>query len=506
MKRGDGRVFQRDGSPYWWCAYYDAQGKEQREVCKHRKSDEKLDASEANRAEAEHYLAKQVDAVKAEKLGAPAFIGPQQRRIRVNQILDDLIAEYELGGKLGIPRKASPQMNSHLKRVRDYFGHRRAVSITKQNVNAFVSLLQSQGKKNATINRSLQLLGQAYKASKIPLGFDIPQLDESGNVRKGKFTPAEAEMLAASLPSYMADVARFAYVTGARAGEILKLRWNYLDGDAISVPGTDTKNREGRDIVFTPELEEIIARCKKARSQDCDLIFHHDGKPIADYRKCWYSACVINGLGRFYCRTWRNEQGQLDSVLDAERKCGRCGQKWEVPSTLGESSMTSEGQPLTRCGRRAAQWMTARKSPATRLTPCLSAMPTCSRKMRSGHGSGPSSRSARSGRKPSLTIWWSCGRLAVASKRTKHGQNKRAAHLGGPKFMIPWLRGVDLNHRPLGYEPNELPDCSTPRSNHSNRLRRRSNRYGLSLSSPPLRDCLNIYPITGVKIPVCARL
>ena len=29
-----------------------------------------------------------------------------------------------------------------------------------------------------------------------------------------------------------------------------------------------------------------------------------------------------------------------------------------------------------------------------------------------------------------------------------------------------WLRGVDLNHRPLGYEPNELPDCSTPRSHH----------------------------------------
>src|SRR5438045_3828898 len=27
---------------------------------------------------------------------------------------------------------------------------------------------------------------------------------------------------------------------------------------------------------------------------------------------------------------------------------------------------------------------------------------------------------------------------------------------------LEWLRGVDLNHRPLGYEPNELPDCSTP--------------------------------------------
>ncbi len=40
------------------------------------------------------------------------------------------------------------------------------------------------------------------------------------------------------------------------------------------------------------------------------------------------------------------------------------------------------------------------------------------------------------------------------------------------KFRIPkfefrnsrdWLRGRDLNPRPLGYEPNELPDCSTPR-------------------------------------------
>src|SRR5438309_5534976 len=30
---------------------------------------------------------------------------------------------------------------------------------------------------------------------------------------------------------------------------------------------------------------------------------------------------------------------------------------------------------------------------------------------------------------------------------------------------LSWLRGRDLNPRPLGYEPNELPDCSTPRQN-----------------------------------------
>jgi hypothetical protein len=30
-------------------------------------------------------------------------------------------------------------------------------------------------------------------------------------------------------------------------------------------------------------------------------------------------------------------------------------------------------------------------------------------------------------------------------------------------YKYSWLRGRDLNPRPLGYEPNELPDCSTPR-------------------------------------------
>ena len=39
-----------------------------------------------------------------------------------------------------------------------------------------------------------------------------------------------------------------------------------------------------------------------------------------------------------------------------------------------------------------------------------------------------------------------------------------------------WWRGKDLNLRPSGYEPDELPDCSTPRYKWC--LEPESNRHG----------------------------
>ena len=63
-------------------------------------------------------------------------------------------------------------------------------------------------------------------------------------------------------------------------------------------------------------------------------------------------------------------------------------------------------------------------------------------------------------------------RHAQVATTMEHGQitdkNEKRRKIGAHKSLISWLRGVDLNHRPLGYEPNELPDCSTPRSHHNN--------------------------------------
>ena len=49
-----------------------------------------------------------------------------------------------------------------------------------------------------------------------------------------------------------------------------------------------------------------------------------------------------------------------------------------------------------------------------------------------------------------------CSRIFLQSPKTK-----KAAYAAN----LSWLRGQDLNLRPSGYEPDELPSCSTPRLN-----------------------------------------
>jgi hypothetical protein len=54
----------------------------------------------------------------------------------------------------------------------------------------------------------------------------------------------------------------------------------------------------------------------------------------------------------------------------------------------------------------------------------------------------------------------------LTPQRSRGGRRTqtRTCEFTGARAEKNWLRGLDLNQRPSGYEPDELPDCSTPRT------------------------------------------
>src|SRR6516162_9195695 len=154
--RGQGRIFTRKGSPNFYVAYYD-HGEEIREPARHVRTGEKLKiGTEKNRHEAERFLKHRLGELAAEKHGGRAFVGPQRERITVNELLDSLERDYKLRDKW-IPSAASGA-----KPVREHFGTHRAVDVTSDAITAYIEGMREQGYAKATINRTTQLLGQAY--------------------------------------------------------------------------------------------------------------------------------------------------------------------------------------------------------------------------------------------------------------------------------------------------------------------------------------------------------
>ena len=78
-------------------------------------------------------LKKRLDEIGADSLGLKAFVGPQQDRILVSELLDALEADLKLRQVRSLDR-----LQSHLKRVRGAFGDRRAIDIRTETVDRYI--------------------------------------------------------------------------------------------------------------------------------------------------------------------------------------------------------------------------------------------------------------------------------------------------------------------------------------------------------------------------------
>lgn len=290
--RGQGALVRFVGSSNW-VSVYCVRGKE------HRESTKTSDLKKAKR-----FHRQKLDEIAADRQGLRRFMAPVAQRVRVDEMLDALEADYRLRRV-----RSAASTAAHMKPVRERFGDWRAVDLTAEAVDAYVEDRLEAGKAPATINRETQLLGQAMRLAlarhrlvAVPAIRHLPE----NNARQGFFERPEFEAVVSALPEYLMDFARFAFLTGWRKGEIASLAWADvdLDGGAIRLRPEASKNGRGRTVVLAGDLAALVRRRERARLVErkdgeplvVDLVFHRDGEPVGDFRKAWASACVAAGL------------------------------------------------------------------------------------------------------------------------------------------------------------------------------------------------------------------
>lgn len=277
---GMGRVYQRGET--WWVGY-SFNGQEYRESAHSEKEADAIKLLKKKIAEQE----------------SGHVIGAGADRITVSDLCDDLIACLKLKGA-----KSVSDFESHLKPIRGAFAKMRAAALTTEKIRRYIEERQGDGYANATINRQTgalrQALNLARKEDRLRYVPHVPML-ALNNARQGFFERADVEAVIAALPDPIDDIARFAYLTGWRKGEILPLGWSMVDRQAREIRLADSKNGTGRVLGYEKgdELDTLIEKRWKAREHEpekgqtaiSEYVFHQDGAPVVDFRKRWAKAC-----------------------------------------------------------------------------------------------------------------------------------------------------------------------------------------------------------------------
>jgi integrase len=262
-----------------------------------------------------------------ERIGAVAAgraPAPGMHRVSVAELLDDLVAVYEVE-----QRPSLRTLRGHVAALRPALGHVRAAVLSTRMLQRFVVQQRATDAAEATIGRRLDTLHRALtlgrdatppKVTTIPI---FPVIDESGNVRQGFATwPQLATILGVvrARDADLADAIEWTAWTGMRKGAVARLGWDLFDHETwtLRFPPPGRKKRTPKAIPLLPghPLRAIIERRWKRRKERAretgrlePLIFWRvysghpreglrpgDGVAVYEYRKAFATAAKAAGV------------------------------------------------------------------------------------------------------------------------------------------------------------------------------------------------------------------
>ena len=231
-------------------------------------------------------------------------------RVTMGQLFDLLLEWYRLK-----ERRTTYDLECLIRRVdeeherpghlRVWFGKMKAQAITSAAIGRYVAARRRERPRpsNGTINRALAYVRRAMKLGAQqdpPLVLRVPHFDmlPPAEPREGTLPHEKYRAVRDLLPSYARVALVISYHTGARKGEITKIRKDKIDLKAgrIDLPGRTTKNKRPRFLPIYGDMAAEIQMAIDAGKPGCQLLIQRDGKPVEDREKAWASACEAAGV------------------------------------------------------------------------------------------------------------------------------------------------------------------------------------------------------------------
>lgn len=234
--------------------------------------------------------------------------------VTIKQLCDLVVADYRRNGRVVADAQSFAAFWIALA------GATRATTVTGATLLHWADRWLADGLSPGRTNRRMAFLLRGYHLamqSDPPLLQSAPRWDKlveppprAGFLEFDTFTAIRGR-----LPVRCHVAVTILFWTGMRSSEATGLLRSQATFNharqlvRLDLGGTQTKNREGRAVVFGGDLYFTLAHNESVlynTAPDCPWICHHQGKRLGTFDTAWKSACVALGLGR---GTWMKGRG-----------------------------------------------------------------------------------------------------------------------------------------------------------------------------------------------------
>jgi integrase len=270
------------GPARWQISFYDSEGRRRRKSFK-------------TYAKADKALTKAVTLKEAGKLD------PADGRVKI----DALAAAYKTYISNSKPKSHYWVCLVWRVHLEPFFGGKLAARMTSDNIEDYIAHRKDEKAATSTINRELTILKAMFrhgmlsdppKLNRVPR---FPKKLREPNPRSGFVNDEQYKALQAAIPyPWLRTLLAVAYNFGFRRGELVGLRVSQVDLKARVIhllPGT-TKSDEGRNVVMTGEVFDLISESVKGKKPDDHVFTWGDGTPVNDFRRSWRTIAKNAGL------------------------------------------------------------------------------------------------------------------------------------------------------------------------------------------------------------------